>query len=539
MPGRPARRSRGRATIWLALLVALSAVACSSGDDAAVDRADASSTTGGASTTSGGGSPTTGGVTLDVDEESALRIGLPGLVSLDPAAASAASAADVITADLLYDTLTTIGDDGIVGPGLASFIPSADFTLWRFTLDQGATFADGTPVSADDVAFSLDRVLAGGGASLAATRLDQVIEISTSGSTIVEIILEEPSSAFPELLSSPLFAITDRETISARLAGGDVGLNPSGDYVAALDDEARVVLQRRAGEGPEAVLLVPYPDENSAVDAFIAGELDWTTVPPDRLGEAFEAGASRRLAPFHGGLFLGVDRRVAPLDNVELRRAIGLAIDRQGVVDDVFGPTAEPLWGAIPNGVPGAPDGCRGVCGPARDDARAIVERVLPEGLAQPLRLLVDDTSSQREVGGVIEDQLAAIGLDVQVVSLPVATYEQLIATGQQQLFLFGWLGVARSPSDHLPPLFDSMSPDNVSGLRSAGADAAFDSVLQERDPATRLAAWAAIEPEILGQAPVVPLVQFRTTGVVSERAEGLVVRVDGSLDLSGVASRN
>ena len=452
-------------------------------------------------------------------------------------AVSPAAVSQIALADLLYDTLATIDDAGVAQPNIASFSANADLTVWRFELDQDASFADGTTVTADDVAFSLERVLAGGRGSLPAIRLERVAGISTSGTSTVDIALTEPSAVLPELLSSPLYAITAREAIERASSGGDPTPNGSGDYVATFDGDDQVRLERRSGTGPATIEVDLFDDEDAALDAFLDGDLDWTVTPADRVGEASEVAGAGGMVPFHGGLMLGVDSAVAPLGDAGLRRGIALAIDRQAVVDTVFGPTAQPARGVIPSGVSGGVgEGCRGVCGPSRGEAEELVATALPDGQDQPIRLLVDDSDSMQGVAAVLEKQLTAVGLEIEVVSLPIETYEGLIATGQQQLFVYGWLGVARSPSTLLPALFDSASPDNVSGLADPAVDAALRAARVEPIASVRAAAWRDVEVAILDQVPVVPLLQFRTTGVVSPRVTGFVVRADGSLDLDEVS---
>ncbi|WP_436795794.1 ABC transporter substrate-binding protein [Actinospongicola halichondriae] len=516
------------------------ALACSN-NGVSLDRADVDPTSSSASSsppksTSGPASTARDAVEDDAGDPITLRLGLHGIESFDPVAASPASVPDLVLADLLFDTLTVIDDAGVTQPGLATYSANADLDVWRFDLDPDGAFADGSPITADDVVFSLERVLAGGGASLAAVRLDRVASVTAMDPTTVEIALTEPSAVLPELLASPLYAVTSRAAIERAAVGGAPNPTASGSYAADFDGAHRLTLSRRSGRGPATIVVDLFPDENAAFDAFLDGDLDWTTAPPDRLGEASDLVGSSGLVPFQGGLMLAVDAGVTPLDDPGLRRAVALAIDRQTVVDEVFGPTAQPARGVIPAGVPGGGgDDCRGVCGPARDEASALVDAAFPDGQTQPIRLLVDDSPSLQDVGTELARQLERVGLDVEAVSLPVETYEDLIAAGQQQLFVFGWLGVARSPASHLPTLFDSASPDNVAGFTDPGIDTFLRSASTEPIASVRAAAWRDIELAVLDRVPVVPLVQFRTTGVLDPRVSGFVVRADGSIDLSGV----
>lgn len=516
------------------------AAACSGGDGGSADRSDEetpSSTPESTDSQSTTPSTTRLPVSLDepVDESDTLRLGFGGAVALDPSAASPASIGDMVVSDLLYDTLVELDAGGRPQPGLADFSTDDEGVVWTFEMRSDATFADGTAVSAADAQQALQRVVELGGASLASIRLGQVETIEAVGPTTLEITLSQASALLPETLSSPLFGITDGTTV-AGYGVGAVRPNSSGDYEVVAQSETELLLARRSGEGPESVFVDIFATVGDSLDAYLAGELDWAAVPGDRFEEALAAGGVDGLAPFGGGLYLAIDPGNAPLSDRDLRRAIALSVDRVALVDQVYGPAAQPLLGVIPSGVPvGSTDECRGPCGPDRARASDEVDNAFPDGQSRPLRLLVEDTPAMRSVGNVIGEQIEASGFDVEVSAEETAVYEQLIAAGQQQMFVFGWLGVARTPSEYLLPLFSSTSPDNVVGYSDDAVDALIESGRTSPDPLERAQAWAAVEQAVLDDAVVVPLVQFRTAAVVSERVEGLVMRIDGTLDLDQV----
>ncbi len=464
-----------------------------------------------------------------------LRIGLTGVDSIDPAGTSPASVAQMMVADLFYDGLTRSDDEGRAVPALAEFDVDETGTVWRFTLRDDVGFADGSPITADDVVSSLDRVRARVGSSLAAARLDDVVSIVAVDERSVDITLSAPSAVLPEILASPLFPIADRDAIAVFLDGGDQTPNGSGDYSVVIDQVNRFVLTRRRGGGPESVVIDLFADEGAAFDAFLAGDVDWVVAPPSRIGDAIDAAGDDGFVPFHGSVLIGIDADAGPLMDPRLRRAISLAIDRQVVSDAAFGPAAQPAVGIVPAGVFGAAASCLSPCGPNLVEARRLVRAVFPDGQSSPVRLLIDDSTSQASVAGVVEQQLESVGIDVEVSAVDVGTYESLVTGGQQQLFLFGSLGVGLTPASHVAPLFASMSPDNVIGFADPAIDFGIAASRAERDSAARAMGWASVERAVLDQAVVIPLVQFRTTGVSSDRLSGFEVRADGSVDLDAV----
>ncbi|HEX4903782.1 MAG TPA: ABC transporter substrate-binding protein [Acidimicrobiales bacterium] len=518
-------RRRRLGALGLATLAVLAA--CSSGGGADSERSDDAPTTQApADGGTDGPTPTDGGAAAP----GALRLGFAGVTSLDPASASPASVSAMALADLLHDGLTVLDAVGAPQPALADFVPGEDLTTWRFTLREGVTFADGSPVEADDVVFTIERIRAQGGSSLAAIQLEDVQGVAAVDPRTVELTLRAPSALLPEVLSSPLYGIVDRYLPPA---GPDAPLNPSGPYRVATAPQ-RLALERRAGAGPAAVEARLFPDDAAAHDAFAAGELDWAPVPLDHLGTLDEA--SLAWAPFHATVLLGVNPSVEPLTRPALRHAVGLAIDRAAVTAAVFGSTARPAHGLIPAGVAGASESCRGPCGADVERARQLVAEAFPEGTPPPpLRLLTDETSTHEAIATLVVQQLGEIGLDVTAQALDEGTYAAQVAAGQAPLYLHSALGTSRMPATHLLP-WASDSPDNTTRYANPLVDLAIAAAVSEPDRAVRIARWQEIEAAVLADVPVVPLAQLRTIVAVTGRAKGMVVHADGSIDLSAVA---
>jgi peptide/nickel transport system substrate-binding protein len=516
----------------LPILAALALVvgACSSDGDSDVERAEDPSTTTSAPDTPSDGS-SEGGEGAEARGD-VLRLGLAGPMSLDPAAISPASVSSMILIDLVHDTLTRVDDEGRAQPGLADFVPNEDRTLWRFTVREGVTFGDGEPVTADDVVTSLERVRSQGGGSLAAIGLEDVTGITAVDPRTVEVRMATASALLPEVLASPLYGILDRDLLPTSVGAP---LNPSGVHDVEVVAPDRILLERRRGEGPATIELRLFPDDAQAYDAMSAGELDWSPVPIDRLGDAGTAFGLGGLVPFHATVLLGVNPTAEPLVRAPLRQAISLAIDRATLTEAVFGPTAQPLQGLVPAGVPGGAGECLGLCGPDVERARQLVAEAFPGGEPPPVRLLTDDSATHRAIAGVLTEQLGEAGVDLAPTTLDPAAYEEALASRQQQLFLYSTLGVGLTPATHLLA-WQSSSPDNLTAYDQGLVDLALTAARDDPDPAARMVRWREIETVVLGDVPVVPLAQLRTVAVVNERVRGLQVRADGSIDVTGVS---
>lgn len=496
----------------------------------------------------------------EIVEGGTLRLGLGGPVQAAPSAANLGSPTDMLVLDLLHDGLTRVGDDGVPQPELATaWTPDATLTTWMFKLDPAATFASGRAVTSTDVVASLERVAKAGDKSLAALRLESIAGfrvfvdgtaphiagLTTPDPVSVQIVLDAPMSVLPVLLASPLFGVVDLASLDAAYAAAATPadaadlthLDTSGAWTIASVDGDVVTLERREGahEHLDAIELRSYADPNAAYAAFDDGDVDWALVPADRYDDAVAAHGDDAFTAFHAELFFGMHVTSGSLGSLELRKAIAAAIDRDAIVDAVYPGLAAPLATVVPEGVPGYDPKRCGDCGHDLERAKAIVAAAFPGGPVPTVSIDFDQSPAQEKMAGLVAADLQAVGIPSQLRPKPLEEYKQFLASGAQELFSFGWVGAYDSPDAYLTPLFGSVANDNLTRYGSAAVDAALATARASADPAAAQAQWASVEAVVLTEAAVVPIAQFRTQAVLSERVQGFQHAVDGTVDWSAV----
>lgn len=479
----------------------------------------------------------------------ALRLGIGGPLVVDPVDASLASSSDLMVLDLLYDGLTRLDDQGAPQPALAAeWGANEDFTAFRFRLDSDATFASGRPVTPDDVISSLERVMAAGDSSLAALSLeavegfrafadgeaDGVSGLTAPDERTVRFGLTTPLSTLPQALSSPVLSVVDPESIDGDVAETDL----SGAWEVAGASGGDLTLERRVeadGEGLGSVELRAYDSPEAAYDAFDDGGLDWAPVPASRYERALADHGDGAFAPFQAELFFGMNLRASALRTPAMRQAIRLAIDRDAIVEEVYADLADPLSTVVPAGVAGHDPGRCPACTLDPEQAADIVAFLHPDGDVPTVRLDYDESPAQEEMARLVAEDLNDVGIPTRLQPRPLEEYESFIVSGDQALFSFGWIGAYGSPDAYLAPLFGSAANDNLTRFRSPQVDGLLERARAGSDPADNAERWALAEELVLESAVVVPIAQFRTQVVVSERVEGLVHAVDGTVDWSQV----
>ncbi len=494
----------------------------------------------------GDAAPEDGGEEIAADGSGGtLRLGLVGPDTIDPEKIVPTDPNELIPVDLLFDGLTALDPEtNTAVPALAAEWKSEpDLWAWTFTIREDANFSDGSPVTAVDVKFSLERLIKRGDASFAGSRLEVIDGAreyargdapGVSGIIVVTdkkltITTREPFPQLPELLAAPSYGISSL----AAFQRADITQFPvtSGPF-RVID---RDVLAKAPGSKAklDRVELLRFPSQEQAYQAFKDGKVDWVIVPDSRADEAARELGDAAMAPFLGELFFGINLADPRFADVRFRQAIVKAVDRRALVGDTLrGRTF--VDGVVPPGVPGfVEDTCGEPCAHGPDEARRLLAEAFPDGGVPTVEIAVEDTAAnpvpERALADEIATQLNAVGIPATVVARPLLEHRHLAVGGQLQIFYYGWFGMYPDPDAYLTPLFSSTSRDNVTGFNSPGVDAELAAARTLVAREERLERYAAIEKAVLAQVPLLPLAAFRTNAVIGRSVHGYMPRVDGT----------
>ncbi|NOG70271.1 ABC transporter substrate-binding protein [Roseicella sp. DB1501] len=240
---------------------------------------------------------------------------------------------------------------------------------WTFHLRPGVAFHDGSPFGAADVVWNLDKLLRREAPHYdqtqmvqAATYIANIAEYRALDPMTVQIVTKTPDAVFPYQVSN-IFISSPRRWVEM---GGDwtrVAMRPSGTGPWMLD---RLVPRQRAELvrnpaywDPDRIpkadrqVLLTVPDANTRVSALLSGQVDWIEAPPpDALPRLRQAGMQivTNLYP-HVWPYQLSTLPDAPTRDLRVRRALNLAIDREGLVT-LLGGTAVPAQGMVNPGHP-------------------------------------------------------------------------------------------------------------------------------------------------------------------------------------------
>jgi oligopeptide transport system substrate-binding protein len=476
-----------------------------------------------------------------------LRIGVTADSSLDPA--QARTVEQLLVADQLFDGLTAYDAwTNKVVPALAArWAASDDQKTWDFTLRPGITFANGRAITADDVKYTFDRIARRGSGSPGAELLEPVsgyadtavrdapglAGISAPQPDLVRISLDAPFAVLPALLSAPVFGVVPRESVEAATPAFAKGPIGSGPFTVKDRTGTRIHLVRAPGSKAllDAIDLVGYDGIPAAYTAFTQGDLDWTQVPPEKVAAARQEYGSKGFVPYAAELLFGFNLKNSKFADVRFRQAIVKGIDRRALVRAVYDDIFKRLDGVVVSGVPGFNnDLCGELCAHDVAAAKALVAEVFPSG-APEIFLDYDAGEIRDALAKAIQADLNEIGVNATLRPKPFDEYLNFEVSGQQEMFLLGWIGRYPSQEDFLAPLFASGSRNNLVGLKDNAFDKALAAARAEPDEAKRLALYRDAEKAALALLPVVPILQYQVHSVTAKRVGGLRLSPTGTFD--------
>ena len=445
---------------------------------------------------------------------------------LDPHTSSGTSA--LLVLEQVYDTLVRPGADLRPQPGLATrWEVDDDGIVWTFHLRRDVTFHDGTPLQADDVVASLQRVRATGADS---SRLDLVADLRAPDDLTVEVELDHPAADLPARLgASPRLAIVPAEAIEQL---DETGTPPPGTgpfrQVSPVDGDGGIDLEavdHHTGTPRIDRLDFRVVAADAGLAALRDGRLHWlAALEPEQVEEIEQDdGLEVERIPGLDYFHLGLNLQRAPFDDRAVRHAVGLALDREAIVAAARPGAGTPNQTAIPAGSVWHHEHA-----PFRrdlDEAQALIERA---DLDEPVELLAtDEVAESVAIAAEVAEQLAAVGLEVTVREVDFEEFLDAQAAGDFDLYALGWTGDL-DPDGVYRPVHHSRGSRNYQGLVDDDVDDLLGAARQEHELEARTVLYARATEAIVDRAAYLYLYNADVLRAWSSDVRGVRVRPDG-----------
>lgn len=438
----------------------------------------------------------------------------------------------------VYDTLVEPAADLSFQPALATdWEVSEDQLTWTFTLRDDVTWHNGREFTADDVVASFDRLMDDQVAANA-WRFDSVDEVAATGDHEVEFTLNRPT---PNLLANvggfKGMAIMPPELFEdGDPATEAIGTGPF-SFVSYTPGD-RVVLEANPdywGEGPnvDEVVFRFMSESTVALTNLRTGDVHITNnVPPqdiDSLQDDPEVEIGTTGSNDYWYFTCNFDRE--PFDNIDVRRALSFAIDREQVAQAAFFDAAVPAQSAMPPGNFWATDHAPFSYDPGQ--AQDLLDGAGVADLTVDL-MVTDEFPHTIQAAQVIESQWADVGINAELRPLDFASWLDEQGEGNFDCFLLGWLNNLDGEYAYFAQ-HHSEGGFNFQGYANTGVDDLLDQARETVDENERRDLYLAAAQTIIDEVSYAYLYIPEIVLAQRPQVEGLEVHPDGKLRLRDV----
>ncbi|WFE65574.1 ABC transporter substrate-binding protein [Micromonospora sp. WMMD714] len=455
---------------------------------------------------------------------------------LDPHKTSAYHSFEVL--ENVYDTLVEPDADLTMGPALATrWTTSSDQLTWTFTLREGVTFSDGSPLTSEDVVYSYQRIIR------------EKLNASFRFATVRSVIAPDPATVVvtltaptPNLLANlggyKGVAIVEKSNVeSGAIKTRPVGSGPftvagytAGDTIRLARNDAYW------GQKPklDGVTFTFVKDPTVALQNLRGGEVQWTdNLPPQQVPALKEAGGvTVETTPSTDYWYLALNERRKPYDDANVRRAVAFALDREAITKAATFGQATANQTAIPRGSSWHYD-----YAPYRHDPEQARRLLGGAGVTgRTMDLMVTSEYPQTVTAAqVIAAQLAEVGITVKIRTLDFAQWLDEQGKGNFDAFLLGWLGNI-DPDDFYYAQHRTGGTFNFQGYSNPTVDTLLDQARTQTDKGVRQQTYARAAKQIVDDASYIYLYNPDVVQGWSTKVTGYRVRTDRAIRFRDVA---
>lgn len=442
----------------------------------------------------------------------------------------------VIVQSTIYEGLTRIDKDLSVVPGLAtSWTVSDDGKRYEFTLPTGVSFHDGSGFDAEDVAASIRRVQNEEIASPLASRVTPITGMEIIDTTTIALTLDEPFAAILSSLSGIAIVPAELEKDQQALQQKPVGTGPfkfdnwqPNSHISLLKFDE----YREAGLPKIDEVKVHFVPESATRQVGIAsGEydllpgIDPATALQLQANPAVSIQTTRDVAY----TLLGMNTTRPPLDKAAVRQAINTLLNRQEIIDGALFGAGVPAGPLSPALATWAVDTAAFECYQTDvDKARALIDSADVESPIR-LSLLVLPRQDARDIAQVIQQQLAAGGIVVELLNKEIGEFVQDWRNSDFDLFVSA-NGGSPDPDEYFYRTFRSGGSTNVFQYSDTDIDNWLDEGRKRVDPTARKAIYDKVQNKLACEGPVAHLAYSDMTTAVGSRVSGFEILSTGRL---------
>ena len=462
----------------------------------------------------------------------------------------------------MLEGLVTYNPKGEAIPGQAAkWEVSDDGKTYRFTLRDGIKWSNGDPVKASDFVFSYRRIMNPETGAKYANILYPILNaekvnkgqakveelgVKAIDDKTLEIKLEQPTPYFIELLthqtSLPVHPGSVEKFGKDFVKPGNMVTN--GAYKLAEfvpNSHIKLVKNENYYDAKnvkiDTVMYYPTPDFAAMVRRYEAGELDTTDdVPADQMKSLKERFKDQvKLGPYLGTWFLVVNTSKAPFNDVRVRQALSMMVDREFVAEQIWGQTMQPGYSFMPPGVgnygePAYMD-YKDMSPIDREEKAKALLKEAGFGPGKPLKVEIryNTTDNNRNTVVAIAEQFKPAGIETSFINTDGKTHFAYLRDGGDfDLARYGWIADYSDPNNFLFLLKSDNKGFNYGKYNNPEFDKLLDQAAAELDLKKRAEIFKKAEGILMKDMPWIPIMYYGKSNLISPKIHGFVQNTRG-----------
>ena len=439
--------------------------------------------------------------------------------------------------ELMYDSLLEWDQELTIQPALAeSYEAAPDATSYTFKLRQGVMFHNGKEMTAADVKYSFETALNPPAPGIQVAFLGNIAGVEAVDDYTVTITMTKPDPTLPGVIAWSRYTPIVPEGIADEINWLSEGIGTGPYKLVEYISNDRVVYTANENYWKPGtpcikdITLKILPDEQSRVAGLRSGEIDGATLTSD-VARTLENDDTIEVL---NGLFSAPrviqfnTKEDVPWRDARVRQAINLAVDRQMIINNVYGGNAQ-LTGAIPPGYgdwPLSNDELVAAYTPDVARAQALMQEAGLEGGFDVTLQAIAQPREFTQIAEIVREQLKPLNINVTVEPLEIGTFATNIGDGTFQWASTG-RGMRGDPSGYVVDFRNGTTLNQAwfgDGWQNEELDKLYDEALATADMEERHAAYRRIQEIILEDVPNLYTVQPYKYQAVTGRVEGMYV---------------
>jgi oligopeptide transport system substrate-binding protein len=481
--------------------------------------------------------------------------------TLDPAVSTETTSSQYILQ--IYSGLLKLDNDLQPAPDIASGLPeiSSDGLTYTFKLRQDVKFHDGRPVTANDFKYSWERAAnPNTNSQTAATYLGDIVGVDEvlagrakqiSGVQVIDeytlqVVIDSPKSYFLYKLTYPTTFVVDKNNLAS---GSEWWREPNGTGPFklgkwALNESLTLVRNNNYyGTAPQLSQVRYQFYTGLPMDLYETGRIDVTGV-----STAYKDAVMDVSSPFYQDLqispslsfsYIGFDCQQPPFDDVNIRRAFGMAINKDKIISLIYKDMEENARGILPPGLPGYNEAVTGV-GFDANRAKELIRTSKYGDIANLPPIVLTTYGYGGFVGSLIQalvyEWKQNLGVDVKVRQLETEWYFYNTRSEIDNMFVMAWIADYPHPQNFLDILFASGSNYNYGSYTNTGVDSLIREANRIIDSEQSYKLYQQAEQLIVDDMACIPLTFGKNYTLVKPYVNGYRVDELGFVDFSSVS---